>query len=119
MARVTSLPIAIFSLSVFGSQIVFATPVYQVFDTDVVWTETVSGSGPIGSGSAIFQAPISAHDGDNEIWEFPVKPGLTLLDLSLPAGDDTMETTDLYHGYQDLKSSRWGVGNCDIGLGGG
>lgn len=104
-----------FALSFFvvTYQIALAAPVYQVFDDDVTWTET-------GPGTGVFRAPISAHDGDNEIWEFPVKPGLTLLDINPVDGtNDTMETTDLYHGYQDLKSTKWGVGNRDIGLAGG
>jgi len=107
MKRLFVLIVAVFSVS----QIASAVPIYQVEDDDVIWTET-------GPSTGVFRAPISAHDGDNEIWEFPVKPGLTLLDIAPPDGtDDTMETTDLYHGYADLKHAKWGVGNRDIGLG--
>ncbi len=55
--------------------------------------------------SGVWTGSSTAEDYSNELWERPVK------DDTLNISGSTWTTTDLYYGYGDLKSAKWGVGN--------
>lgn len=83
-----------FSLSASGDIV----PTYYNSGSDFTWSETSANSG-------VWVGSSTAEDYRNEVWERPVK------DSTLNISGTTWTTTDLYFGYGDLKSAKWGFGS--------